>query len=82
MASVYVNVTNDIKCATHELNAIMAPKKTAHASQREEDSLDHLYADIKFFDIVTGKTLCHTMAVDARKLELTLFWKMIVHMEV
>ena len=82
VAAACVNATNDIQCATHGLNAIIALKNTAHTSQREEYSLNHVYPDIQFFDIVTGKTLCHTMAVDAKKLELKLFWKMIMYMKV
>ena len=77
-----VNLTNDIKCTAHELNATTALKKAATASPSEKDSWDHLYADIKFFDNVTGKTLCHAMAVEARKLELKKLWRMILYVKI
>ena len=82
VASVCVNLTNDIKCTAHELNAITALEKTAHASPHKEDAWDHLHADMEFFDDVTGKTLSHALTAEARKLEMKFFRKMGVYTKV
>ena len=64
-----------------DVNAIMA-LQTMHASPHKEDALHHLYADMEFFDDVTGKTLSHAMTVEARKLEMKFFRKMGVYTKI
>ena len=53
-----------------------------HPSPHKEDTWDHLYADMEFFDDTTGKTLNHALTAEARKLDVKFFRKMGVYTKV
>ena len=70
--------------ATLEINALMSVcgHPSPHAGEDPGIWAEELYAGREFFDDVTGHSLNHGLAVEARKLEMQFFRKMGVYTKV